>query len=404
MEIPNIIKSNRKREYALYDAIQVASVVYEYLFNGLSHRELDEKILHLDSSYSRGYQSMGILHYIGLRNDFKGFFVGLNVDQAIEKLEQKNNGDAYQELMGILSPLQYVGSTIHSWNIISPSIAIKTTDKSAFAYKGTGIPYSVTPFFNVESLAPSGRMDITLLYNDIEYKARVTRGSQSDSRVRLFWKSDLGRALQDVRNTLNELYPCMIFEYVQKNVYKISFGLQKDKVMKISEKSLIEMPLIKEVKPNRKIKRAKEREFSKNKVDYIEKAKKNKDLGHAGEKLVLRFEKDKLLRCGLVELSEKIIHVSEKIGDGEGYDILSYDDTQRPIYIEVKATKSNNQDQFFISSNEIDFAKAHKQEYFLYRVYDLNGEAKVTIYNYQDLTDLEFIPTQYFVKVADSED
>ena len=86
MDIPKINKSDRKREYELYSYEQRANIVYSYLFQGLSHRKLDSEILGLDSDYSKGYQSMGTLHYMGLRNDFKGIFEGIKLEDAIRWL------------------------------------------------------------------------------------------------------------------------------------------------------------------------------------------------------------------------------------------------------------------------------------------------------------------------------
>ena len=162
MEIPKIVKSQRHRKFDLYDNRIISTIVYEYMFNGLSHRELDDKVLHIDNSYSRGHQSMGILHYLGLKNEFKGIFEGISVERAIEELERNNS--TYQEIIDMLYSLQYVGSIIYSWNILNPVIAVKHTDKSAFDYNGTGIPFAITPFFQVDNLELGNRQD-TMRWN-----------------------------------------------------------------------------------------------------------------------------------------------------------------------------------------------------------------------------------------------
>ena len=74
VEIPKLERSNRSREYDRYTEYERAEVVFEYLFKGSSHRQLDERILGIPSSYSRGWQSMGILHFLGLKDAFKGIF------------------------------------------------------------------------------------------------------------------------------------------------------------------------------------------------------------------------------------------------------------------------------------------------------------------------------------------
>ncbi len=74
MVIPKLRKNERSREYNSYSIEERAEVVRALLFKGMTHRQIDSKILHLDSKYTRGYQSMGILHYLGLKQEFRGLF------------------------------------------------------------------------------------------------------------------------------------------------------------------------------------------------------------------------------------------------------------------------------------------------------------------------------------------
>ncbi|MGG4094330.1 HNH endonuclease [Paenibacillus lautus] len=80
---------SRNREYSSYREEKRNEVVYEYLFNGNTHRWIDEHTLELDPVWSRGYQAMGILHHLGLKNAFKGLFKGLSVAEAIDLIEQE---------------------------------------------------------------------------------------------------------------------------------------------------------------------------------------------------------------------------------------------------------------------------------------------------------------------------
>ena len=105
-------------------------------------------------------------------------------------------------------------------------------------------------------------------------------------------------------------------------------------------------------------------------VDYSKEDAKNKKMGQAGELLVLQYEKERLENVGRYDLSQKVRHVSEIEGDGAGYDIKSYSSDGSPRYIEVKTTKGSIHTAFYMSSNEVAFAREHYQEYFLYRVYD----------------------------------
>lgn len=87
LKFPPLNPSGRVREYRTYKPEIRMRIIYEYLFNSISHRQLDEKVLGLDSKQSRGYQSMGVLHYVGLRNDHKGIFKGWDIEEAIAILE-----------------------------------------------------------------------------------------------------------------------------------------------------------------------------------------------------------------------------------------------------------------------------------------------------------------------------
>lgn len=59
INIPSLKCSNRKREYDLYSDKERDEVIYKYLFEGKSHRILDEEILSVDPNYSRGCSQWG---------------------------------------------------------------------------------------------------------------------------------------------------------------------------------------------------------------------------------------------------------------------------------------------------------------------------------------------------------
>lgn len=83
----------RNREYELYTPEQRAKIIYGYLFEGLSHRELDNQYLWLNPDESSGYQAMGILHHLGLRGAHKKIFHNINVLDAIKYLEEQQSID-----------------------------------------------------------------------------------------------------------------------------------------------------------------------------------------------------------------------------------------------------------------------------------------------------------------------
>jgi len=94
MEIPKLEKTKRRREYDSYSTVIRANVVYSYLFEGLSHRALDKDVIGLDPDESKGWQSMNILHFLGLKNSHKNLFKGIDSKKAIEYLLEIGTDDA----------------------------------------------------------------------------------------------------------------------------------------------------------------------------------------------------------------------------------------------------------------------------------------------------------------------
>lgn len=104
MDIPELKRNSRDREYNNYGEMQRGQVVYALLFEGKTHREIDRDVLNLDSDYTRGYQSMGILHYIGLGKEFRGLFHGMSVAEGISQLENAGK-DEYQTVINLLQTI-----------------------------------------------------------------------------------------------------------------------------------------------------------------------------------------------------------------------------------------------------------------------------------------------------------
>lgn len=91
MIVPELKITQNVRKFERHNKNKRIEVVYDYLFKGHSHRWLDEHILGQDSSYTRGWNSMAILHHLGIVDVHKGMFKEYTVEQAIDILEQQNN-------------------------------------------------------------------------------------------------------------------------------------------------------------------------------------------------------------------------------------------------------------------------------------------------------------------------
>lgn len=90
-DFPTLEPARRVREYNSYDVSIRDKVVFEYLFHSKSHRWIDENIIMLNPSESRGYQAMGILHHIGLKDKHKGLFEGRELRDIISELKSNSS-------------------------------------------------------------------------------------------------------------------------------------------------------------------------------------------------------------------------------------------------------------------------------------------------------------------------
>lgn len=106
------------------------------------------------------------------------------------------------------------------------------------------------------------------------------------------------------------------------------------------------------------------------KFDVAARDERNRALGKAGEKRVLKHEHDTLTAAGREDLAQKIRWVSEEDGDGAGYDIASFDADGRQRLIEVKTTNGWERTPFHISRNELAVAEERREEWCLFRLWN----------------------------------
>jgi len=125
---------------------------------------------------------------------------------------------------------------------------------------------------------------------------------------------------------------------------------------------------------------------------------KNKKLGLEGELLVLAQEIKKLRDANKPDLAERVLHVSVVEGDGAGHDLRSFEVDGTPKFIEIKTTKGSATTPFFISPNELEFSKQHPVNYYLYRLYEFDGDtktAKAFVLKGDLSNQISLIPTQF---------
>jgi hypothetical protein len=133
-------------------------------------------------------------------------------------------------------------------------------------------------------------------------------------------------------------------------------------------------------------------------ADYAEIDAKNRALGRAGECLVLQYEGETLSHKGRPDLAQQVRHVAQIEGDGAGYDILSFSEDGTVKYIEVKMTRGSAETAFFLSANELAFARQHHAHYYVYRLYGYHREThsgRCYIIEGNPESRCEVTPTEY---------
>jgi hypothetical protein len=116
------------------------------------------------------------------------------------------------------------------------------------------------------------------------------------------------------------------------------------------------------------------------KIDFAELDAANRQLGKLGEEFVFQLEKYRLLLEGRDDLAQKVIWASRDIGDGLGFDILSFDeadDSERML--EVKATGLGKFFPFYVTRNEVRCSEDIPQQYQLFRVFDFGRSPRLYI-------------------------
>jgi len=137
-------------------------------------------------------------------------------------------------------------------------------------------------------------------------------------------------------------------------------------------------------------------------INWLEIESRNHSLGRAGEEFVLRFERARLLKAGEDRLADRVEHVSLTVGDGEGFDIRSFEASGKDRLIEVKTTAYGKLTPFFLSRNELRISKERAAAYHLYRLFRFREDPR--LYGLQGALDETCLldPVQFSARVKRS--
>jgi hypothetical protein len=116
------------------------------------------------------------------------------------------------------------------------------------------------------------------------------------------------------------------------------------------------------------------------KIDFAERDAANRKLAKLGEEFVFNLERHRLREEGRDDLASKVQWVSQTIGDGLGFDILSFDvadESERML--EVKATGLGKFFPFYVTANEVRCSDDIPDQYHLFRVFNMGREPQIYI-------------------------
>lgn len=109
------------------------------------------------------------------------------------------------------------------------------------------------------------------------------------------------------------------------------------------------------------------------KRDYLEREARNSSLGSAGELFIVQYEQWRLAGIGMGQLADRVRHVAVEDGDGAGYDVLSFRDDGTERFLEVKTTAFGERTPFFVTANEVKFARVETDRFALCRLFDFRS-------------------------------
>jgi hypothetical protein len=162
---------------------------------------------------------------------------------------------------------------------------------------------------------------------------------------------------------------------LEKEFEGFSSELVLSKIKEIDfTKMLNEEPVLSQIKEDEPL-------FRPTKINYLEKEQNNRSLGEAGEGLIIKYEKWRLIDCGKEALANKIEWISKEQGDGTGFDILSKNVNGTDRYLEVKTTKLAKETPIYLTRTELSFASLKTSNFYLYRVFNFDTSPEFFIKN-----------------------
>lgn len=131
-------------------------------------------------------------------------------------------------------------------------------------------------------------------------------------------------------------------------------------------------------------------------IDFVERDARNRQLGKLGEQFIVSLEQYRLRAADRDDLADRVEWVAETRGDGLGFDVLSFDDTDDgKRLIEVKTTALSKCHPFYVTATEVRCSEDVPDQFHLYRVFDFGREPRAYVLAGSLRTNCKLAPTQF---------
>jgi hypothetical protein len=136
------------------------------------------------------------------------------------------------------------------------------------------------------------------------------------------------------------------------------------------------------------------------KIDFAHQDALNRRLGQLGENFTVEIERRRLQFFGRDDLAARVECVAETIGDGVGFDVLSFDENdETELFIEVKTTGLGKHFPFYVSANEVRCSEDCPERFRLYRVFDFARNPRVFVVTGSLSRECRLEPVSYRVSL-----
>jgi hypothetical protein len=115
-------------------------------------------------------------------------------------------------------------------------------------------------------------------------------------------------------------------------------------------------------------------------IDFAQRDAENRRLARLGEEFVVVIERHRLRLAGRDDLAQRVGWVAQTVGDGLGYDVLSFEELdEKEKLIEVKTTGLGKFFPFYVTANEVRRSEDVAGRFYLFRVFDFARGPRVYI-------------------------